>query len=64
MPLIYKEWDIEYGTCDAGIPFERCISFSFYDSDSPLDEFVDWLLVAFDKKYDTVIYSHNGGKNQ
>ncbi|KAI1710636.1 DNA polymerase type b, organellar and viral domain-containing protein [Ditylenchus destructor] len=28
----------------------------------PLNQFVDWLLNAFDKEFDTVIYAHYGGR--
>jgi len=57
MPSNYRQAIEANGTQS----FERSVSISFYNSDDPISEFVEWLLLAFDNKYDTVIYSHNGG---
>lgn len=40
--------------------FSRHVTFSFYNTEDPIEEFVDWILTAFDNEYDCVLYSHNG----
>jgi hypothetical protein len=48
-----------------GVPapfFSRSKSWSMYDSEDPMSDFVDFLLEQFNKKYECIIYSHNGGR--
>lgn len=45
-----------------GRPFNRSKSWSFYSTDRPLDEFIDWLIEAFDPSLEVIIFSHNGGR--
>jgi hypothetical protein len=56
-PLFYKENQSE-------LDFKRKKKWSSYTSDDPIEEFVDWLLTAFETKYPIIIYSHNGGRSK
>ena len=42
--------------------YERHRAFSWYDFDNPLEAFVDWMLQAWPREYETYCYSHNGGR--
>jgi len=57
MPREYKQ----YETMD-GLDFKRKKGWSFYKCEDPVENFVDWLLKAFDNKAPVIIYSHNGGR--
>jgi hypothetical protein len=37
-------------------------SWSWYESDNPLDAFVNFTLNAFDSKHETIFFAHNGGR--
>jgi hypothetical protein len=48
-----------------GLPFpffSRSKSWSMYDSDDPMSDFMDFLLEQFNKNHECIIYSHNGGR--
>lgn len=47
---------------DFEITFNRSKSWTFYSSDQPLEEFIDWLIEAFDPSLEIIIFSHNGGR--
>ena len=42
--------------------FNRNKTWSFYSSEDPLEDFIDWLLQAFDGTAEVVIYAHNGSR--
>jgi hypothetical protein len=45
--------------------FSRCETFSMYNVEegkTVIGMFTDWLLSAFDQRYPTLVYSHNGGR--
>lgn len=44
------------------IEFERLKTWSSYNSDNPIEDFVSWLLTAFSNKFSVIIFSHNGGR--
>lgn len=43
-------------------PFNRNKTWSFYSSDDPIEDFIDWLLQAFDGSLEVIIYAHNGSR--
>jgi hypothetical protein len=45
-----------------GLDFTRKKTWSSYNSDDPIEDFVSWLLTAFTKKFPVIIFSHNGGR--
>ena len=47
---------------DFEITFNRSKSWTFYSSDQPLEEFIDWLIEDFDPSLEIIIFSHNGGR--
>jgi hypothetical protein len=52
-----------YTTIGAPFPFfSRSKSWSMYDSEDPMSDFMDFLLEQFHAKYECIIYSHNGGR--
>lgn len=42
--------------------FKRAKTWSFYSSDDPIEDFIDWLLQAFDGNVDVIIYAHYGSR--
>ena len=42
--------------------FPRNKTWSFYSSDDPIEDFIDWLLQAFEETVEVVIYAHNGSR--
>lgn len=59
MPKTIKKNNELYGF---GVQFTRSKTWSFYSSDRPLEEFIDWLIDAFDPSLEIIIFSHNGGR--
>ena len=57
MPRVVKNEQGEIRT-----PFNRNKTWSFYSSDDPIKDFIDWLLQAFDGSVEVVIYAHNGSR--
>ena len=41
--------------------FERSKSFSWYASFDPVEDFLTYILTAFDKKFVSNVYAHNAG---
>ena len=44
------------------ISFNRNKTWSFYSSDDPVEDFIDWLLQAFDGSLEVIVYAHNGSR--
>ena len=44
------------------ISFNRNKTWSFYSSDDPVEDFIDWLLQAFDGNLEVIVYAHNGSR--
>ena len=42
--------------------FKRNKTWSFYSSEDPLEDFIDWLVQAFDGSVEVIIYAHNGSR--
>lgn len=42
--------------------FNRNKTWSFYSSDDPIEDFIDWLLQAFDGTIEVIVYAHNGSR--
>ena len=42
----------------------RLLDWSEAEGHKPIPDFTEWLLTAFDNKYETLIWSHNGGRLQ
>jgi hypothetical protein len=43
-------------------PFQRKATWNMYNCMDPLESFVKWILTAFDNRYETLAYAHNGGR--
>uniref|UniRef100_A0A914HC45 DNA-directed DNA polymerase n=2 Tax=Globodera rostochiensis TaxID=31243 RepID=A0A914HC45_GLORO len=41
---------------------QRLLDWSEAEGHDPIPNFSEWLLTSFDKKYDTIVWSHNGGR--
>jgi hypothetical protein len=61
-----RQSDLElHGLDRSSSMFSRCETFSMYNVEegkTVIGMFTDWLLTAFNQKYATLVYSHNGGR--